>query len=289
MMETIIMKFNKTIQMLIFGRELSGLIMCELDNWNGRVYKTSRADLTNLSKREDSSHTGVYFLFGKDEDNRDVVYIGEGEDVYMRLTQQLKVKDYWYECIVLIAKDNHLNKAHVKFLENKFYELAIASTRAVVKNDKKPTPSTVSEFDEDMLYAFIENAKLLVNALGYKVFDVLDDNFSSSDEKPRFKIERKNSVNAQGYVVADGFQVLKGSMIAKTVQSSCRASNLYMRDKLLADGTIDSNYTFTKDYVFSSPSAASVMVLGMSSNGRKEWKTKEGTTIAVHEEKLSKK
>lgn len=34
--------FDKTIQMCIFGGNPNGRIMCELSNWNGRVYKISR-------------------------------------------------------------------------------------------------------------------------------------------------------------------------------------------------------------------------------------------------------
>ena len=38
------MGFNKTIQMCIFDGNPNGRIMCELSNWNGRVYKISRND-----------------------------------------------------------------------------------------------------------------------------------------------------------------------------------------------------------------------------------------------------
>lgn len=36
------MAFSKTIQMYIFDGNPNGRIMCELSNWNGRVYKISR-------------------------------------------------------------------------------------------------------------------------------------------------------------------------------------------------------------------------------------------------------
>ena len=59
------MSFSKTIQMYIFDGNPNGRIMCELSNWNGRVYKISRNELAEFSQREDSENTGVYFLFGK--------------------------------------------------------------------------------------------------------------------------------------------------------------------------------------------------------------------------------
>ena len=82
--------FNKTIQMLIFDGDPNGMIMCELSNWNGRVYKISRRDLLKFAERRDSENTGVYFLFGKDVENNDTIYIGEAEKVLTRLKQHLK-------------------------------------------------------------------------------------------------------------------------------------------------------------------------------------------------------
>ena len=73
------MAFSKTIQMYIFDGNPNGRIMCELSNWNGRIYKISRNELSEFAKRDDSENTGVYFLFGKDESNFDTVYVGEAK------------------------------------------------------------------------------------------------------------------------------------------------------------------------------------------------------------------
>ena len=59
------MSFSKTIQMFIFDGNPNGRIMCELSNWNGRVYKISRNELPEFSQRDDSENTGVYFLLEK--------------------------------------------------------------------------------------------------------------------------------------------------------------------------------------------------------------------------------
>lgn len=178
------MSFSKTIQMFIFDGNPNGRIMCELSNWNGRVYKVSRNELSKFSHRNDSENTGVYFLFGKNEENNDTVYIGEAERMSSRLRQHLK-DEYWNDCIAIVSKDNLLNKAHVKYLENKFYLLAKNAGRAIVINNTIPTCSSISEYDEAMLQEFISNAKLLVNTLGYKVFDTIED-VSSNDIRQYF-------------------------------------------------------------------------------------------------------
>ena len=141
--------------MYIFDGNPNGRIMCELSNWNGRIYKVSRNELSVFSQRADAENTGVYFLLGKDENNTDTVYIGEAEKVCTRLKQHLHDADYWSDAIVVISKDDLLNKAHVKYLENRFYCLAQDSGRAVIINSTVPTCSSISEYDEAMLQEFI--------------------------------------------------------------------------------------------------------------------------------------
>ena len=98
--------FNKTIQMFIFDGNPNGRIMCELSNWNGRVYKIARNELNLFSDRCDANNTGIYFLFGKNELNKDSIYIGEAEKVSDRLKQHLNDHVYWNDCVAVISKDN---------------------------------------------------------------------------------------------------------------------------------------------------------------------------------------
>lgn len=280
------MSFNKTIQMCIFDGNPNGRIMCELSNWNGRVYKISRNELNNFAKRSDSVLTGVYFLFGKDEDNNDTVYIGEAEKMIVRLKQHLKDPNYWNECVAVVSKDNFLNKAHVKFLENKFYCLANDSKRVTIINNTVPTCSSISEFDESMLEEFIENAKLLVNTLGYKVFDRIDTSAieRGEEKKTLFFIKAARGADAKGLLVADGFLVVKGSKIAIDITKSMSANLVNLRKKLLNKGIINEEFLFVTDYVFTSPSLAAAIVMGRNANGRTEWKTENNVSIKEIEE-----
>jgi hypothetical protein len=274
--------------MFIFDGNPNGRIMCELSNWNGRVYKVARSELSLFSSRKDANNTGIYFLFGKDESNKDTVYIGEAEKVSDRLKQHLNDANYWNDCIAVISKDDLLNKAHVKFLENKFYKLAVDSGRFVIINSTIPTLSSVSEYDEAMLEEFIDNARLLVNTLGYKAFEPISQPSNDTNSViSLFYIQAARGADATGYTVSDGFVVRKGSVIASSTTPSMSDSLKRLRNSMLSDGTINSEFTFTKDYVFTSPSLAAAIVMGRNANGRIEWKTAEGTTIKQIEESQS--
>lgn len=273
------MSFNKTIQMIIFENNPNGMIMCELSNWNGRVFKIARSELNSFYRRNESIYTGVYFLLGRDDDNNDTIYIGEAEDMKKRLKQHLNDSNYWNDAIVVISKDNILNKAHVKYLENLFYMLAVASGRSVIVNANIPTKSSISEYDEAMLEEFISNSKLLVNTLGYKVFDTIDETTAKTDNRDTIKLYIKAARGADGVgaIVADGFVVYKGSKAAGSVTKSF--PNNKLRNKLLESGVLDENYAFTKDYIFSSPSTAASIVMGRSANGMTEWETDKGVSL----------
>lgn len=273
--------------MLIFDGNPNGRIMCELSNWNGRVYKVARNDLAKFEERNDAQNTGVYFLFGKNIDGDETVYIGEAEKICTRLKQHLKDETYWSDCIAVVSKDNVLNKAHVKYLENNFYNLAIQANRAKIINNTIPTCSSVAEFDLAMLEEFIENTKLLVNTLGYKVFDSIEENIKSMpDNHNYFYIEAARGANGKGLVVSDGFAVLKGSIVANPISKSMSSNLVKLREKLFNNGIIDANYYFVKDYIFTSPSLAAAIVMGRNANGRTEWKTKERKTIKQIEESV---
>ena len=274
------MSFDKTISIYIFDGNPNGRMMCELSNWNGRAYKVSRNELSLFAEREDLKYTCVYFLFGKDEDGADTIYIGEAEKAYDRLKQHVNDTEYWNDCVVLLSKDNHLNKAHVKYLENNFYMIAKSANRNIVLNPTVPTLSSISEYDAAMLKEFISHSKLLVNTLGYKAFEPINDISSNNViKKDLFSIIAARGANARGILVSDGFTVLKGSIVTNTVTSSMSSSLIKLKERLLQKGIINSENKFAQDYLFTSPSLAAAIVMGRNANGRTEWKNKEGKSI----------
>jgi Domain of unknown function (DUF4357) len=79
--------------------------------------------------------------------------------------------------------------------------------------------------------------------------------------------------------------VQAGSFSAKDEVASLRdhfPHVIELRADLLKSGVLvseDDKRRFTQDYTFSSPSLASAVVLGRSSNGRTDWKDASGRTL----------
>ena len=94
------MTYGKTIELFLVNGTADSLITAELSNWNGKAIKIPRIEVTACD-RDDIAQVGVYFLFCKEDDGSDSVYIGEAENVKERLIQHLrdyraeKEKYYW--------------------------------------------------------------------------------------------------------------------------------------------------------------------------------------------------
>ena len=279
------MKFGKTIKIFLIDGEPNGRMSCELSNWSGKAYKIPRIKIKDCTDRDDLTSTGVYLLFGKDDAGKDQVYIGEAESILKRLNQQLTQKDFWNEAIVFISKDGNLNKAHIKYLENRLHDIAKSANRYTVDNSIIPTQSSISESDRAEMEEFIEYIKMLVNTLGHKVFDEKRE-FKPKQKQETFFIKAARGADGQGEPTSDGFVVFKNSKAAATIVNSMTPSFITYRQKLIDEGVIidkGEHFEFADDYIFSSPSTAAVMVMGRNANGLTEWKNKAGKTLKEFE------
>lgn len=271
--------FGKTISLSLIEGDPNKRWVCELSNWNGKAYKIPRIDVKRCNDRKDLAACGVYFLFGRnDSDDKGIVYIGESENVYERLKQHDSPtgKDFWTECIVFISKDNRLNKAHIKYLEHRCYLLAKAADRYEIDNPTVPANASLTEAEQAEMEEFLYNIRMINNVLGHKVLEAVieEDAAVENTDNPTLYIQATRGANASGKQTSEGFVVFKGSQVADSITKSCPKSICVLRDKLVTNGTIDSNWTFTENKVFSSPSTAASVVMGRSANGLTEWRTK---------------
>ena len=61
---------GKNIQLYLMDGDVNGRIKCTLANWTGLAFKIPRTSLDICKDRSELKQTGVYFLFGKDENDR---------------------------------------------------------------------------------------------------------------------------------------------------------------------------------------------------------------------------
>lgn len=274
--------FGKTIRLFLVDGSVNGLTTAELSNWTGIGIRVPRIKIKDYSSRPEFHKPGVYILLGKGENNEDFAYIGEAEVIYDRLLNHISTKDFWNEVIFFGSKDKYLNKASVKYLENRLYEMTLKAGRYAISQNT-PTRSELSEAEQAELEEFLSNIKVLTATLGSRIFETLDETIEHiNQEKEVFYCRNKAGADSSGSPSTEGFIVYKDSLFMVKEQSSLADGIRLERQKMLKDGTLQIDgdfYRLTKDYVFTSSSRAADATLARSASGPLEWKTKDGVQL----------
>lgn len=287
------MVYGKSIELFLVNGSADSLITAELSNWNGKAIKIPRIEVAACN-RDDIAQAGVYFLFCKEDDSSDSVYIGEAENVKERLVQHLrdyqseKEKYYWTTAVIFIGRD--LNKALIRYLENKFVDIARSCKRYTVLTKNTYRNTVMKESQIAVMDEFVDNVKVLISALGYKVLEpvnkpvIINANESENKETEEINLHLERTIKGYGKVEADGirtsegFVVLTGSHVVPEDDGTIPAGIKEQRKKAnIMDGVLQ------EDILFSSPSGAAMFVIGKSANGLTSWKNAEGITLKVME------
>lgn len=273
-----------TLTIFVADGDPDGLQLVERSNWNGKAVVFPRATYTDVRGREEFQQTGVYLLLGPDpETDRDMVYVGEGDSVRSRLDSHLANKDFWTRGVFFIAGPGHLNKAHVKYLEHRLIQIGLAAKRAKLENGNAPGTPHLSEADTASMDVFLDYMLGLLPVLGVQAFERSSP--AAAGDVGAVLYCASGKADAKGRDTPQGFVMMAGSTASPDEVDSLSKylpGIVKLRKQLLEDGVLaaqEEGWRFTQDYTFSSPSQASAVVLGRSSNGRRDWRDASGRTL----------
>lgn len=185
---------------------------------------------------------------------------------------------------VIISKDGNLNKAHIKYLEHEFYKTAVEAGRYSIDNSNVPVKANVSEPYQAESAEFMYNAKILVNALGHKVFEKISGSGNQSQESQNLYYLKHTNGTARCIQTTDGFILLKCSKIHKESAISFDKGLKNKVEQSRASGEII-NDTLQVDKIFAGSSAAAAFAAGYSISGPQSWKNENGETLKSVESK----
>jgi hypothetical protein len=264
----------------------NGLRTAEIGLSTCKAVMAPRVALDALSRRGEARRTGVYVLIGDDEQHaaRRAVYVGEGDDVFVRIRKHDEEKDFWEHVVLFVSKDENLTKGHVRYLEARLIQIATSARRATVMNGTAPEPPKLPEADVAEMEEFLEQTRMLASVLGVTVFETADASSSTTSVAPN---EPTLSLSGEGYeargVVRQGqIVVLKGSVARPKEAPSLSVSSRALRAELLDAGVLaktPSGLTFSQDYAFDSASGAAQVINGANVNGRTSWRLADGRTL----------
>lgn len=275
----------KTIQIFLPEGDPKGIKIASIRTRNIEVIYFSRNNLENLYKvMQKKNKVGIYFLIGLNEKEQEEIYVGEAEDVVVRIGQHNKNKDFWQKGYFVVDNNGLLTKSHIKYLENFTYNKIKEADKIILNNETEPTKSHVDEtIEADLNGDIFETIEVLLSLLiGDNIFEKIEKKSNKKDGEIFICKDSKGSY-AEGKYLENGFLVFKGAKInLNTTNSFVGGSEEKMRNFLINNKIIikeNNCYILQKDYLFKSPSIAGAIILGMRVNGWLWWKTKDGKTL----------
>ena len=283
---------------MIDGTEY-GPRISEIGNWVGKAIYSPRSSVNNIIGRLEFDNPGIYCLKGDptDEAFDEKIYIGEAENIKVRLKQHLSdpSKDF-KEIIFFISKDELLTKTQIKYLESRLVQLSIDAKTAQIENFNSPALPTLHEADISDMEYFLDQMKLILPIMGFRFLipstikhSEQNDSTKADADILKYKI-RTSSFKARMYESDQGYIVEKGSEAKKELSASCTETYRKLRRKLLETQIMvekGDKLEFAEDAIFSSPSAAANMILGRNSNGFTEWITETGKTFKQIQDEIN--
>ncbi len=301
---------GRTLKLFLVDGVPNGLLTAEIMNWTGHVITGPRSRLRELIQRPESRRTGVYFLVGADSGAgiATQVYVGETDDVAQRLAHHNRPedkggKDFWEKVCVVTSKDANLTKSHIKYLESRLLRIAQQGKRCALLNGTDPGYDNLPEADRSDMEFFLEQIQTLLPVLGFDFLRATpqptvplatlatspsgtaptpDPHVPTADvpsvDSPVFVCDvKRHEISARGREINDEFVVLQGSR-TRSAWEGVDGTYTELFKELVRSGvlalTSDGRHReFTRDYAFSSPSAAAAVVSGRSANGRTQWLT----------------
>ena len=249
----------------------------------------------NLNELKGMQRPALYLLI--DEGGKG--YIGQTKGFAARVKDHLAKKPWWTRAYVFVSASGLYNTANVEYLE--YIAIRAAQESAsydMSDNGQTPTNPTLHEWDRPEFDEVFEQIKFFLLCERCFIFEKVEECAPSTaitpqrNEPPRplFYAKRKGIV-AKGYPLLDGtksFVVLKGSLLNVEVTPSFSLKK--QREKVLESCVLKSKdaYELCEDYVFTSPSSASGVCNGYSSNGFEDWKLEDGTTLKSYLDQIKK-
>lgn len=158
---------GRSVRIYMAEGSVLGIKQAEIFNRTIQAVAFPRARLPEIRDWPETQRPGIYFLLGFDENGNNAAYIGEAQDVYSRIKQQV-VQEFWEECIIFTNKDENINS---KYLEARLIGIAKYSQRYSLKNSKEETVGKLSRSDRDAMEEILDDIKVLVGILGHKVLE----------------------------------------------------------------------------------------------------------------------
>ncbi|WP_432642824.1 DUF4357 domain-containing protein [Acidaminococcus sp.] len=238
----------------------------------------------------------VYILVGKDDNHRDVIYVGKSKNsLENRPTSHKDKCAHWLTCYVLtqFKERTFFNDGTIQYLENELNH-RIDEVKMYINTTKTTNSGTASSDDKDDSDDYLNEVYKMLYMIG------LDLITHSEEQEAAEDIAASTSMTSDYTTIPDGIYyfarrirrmgntILKGRMeVEKGTFILLPGSDVALEAGIGLAPSVDDIRNATKiengklmeRVILNSPSACSEFIIGSSCNGWLNWKTENGETI----------
>lgn len=270
------MAISKKLEIIYHNGQPDGIRSIRRHLSTMTTYVIPRPLLSEAKKLTDINRPGIYYLISENDDNKIAqIYIGQTRNGVSRLDDHNRSKDFWNKAIMFLADSKTFSLDMISGLEAYAIGKATEAKRYKVENTVNPRYE-IDEYDLPLIEEVYEEIKFIMATQGYKM-EISPNTLSEAN----ILHTTRNSVHALGIYDGDQFEVLEGSQI--DMSRKCHSEKVEkQRQTAVQNGNIIKNgekYILNVSIPFTSPSTAAMFVLGGSTNGWVEWKSKDGKTL----------
>lgn len=275
---------GRTLKLFLVHGSSASVVIAGLGVSTVLTLVAPRWALAQLLARQESKRTGVYLLVGPDPQSpaRSAVYVGEGDDVALRLIQHDKdsTKEFFERVCLVVSRDEDFTKAHCRYLESRLIAIIKATSQARVTNGTEPASKGLPEAEVADMERVLAEIELVLPTLGFDIMrsapSIATTAVSRTEPGPVWRYFG-SGFDARGREEDGLFIVAKGSLARAVEVPSASEGLKTSRALLLQDGKVQivnggQGWEFVQDVAFKSPSAAGCAVYGGNVSGPQYWK-----------------
>ncbi len=270
------MAISKKLEIIYHNGQPDGIRSIRRHLSTMTTYVIPRPLLSEAKKLSGVNRPGIYYLISENDDNKIAqIYVGQTRNGISRLDDHNRSKDFWNKAILFLADSKTFSLDMISGLEAYAIAKAHDAKRYKVENAVNPKYE-IDEYDLPLIEEVYEEIKFIMATQGYKM-----ENSKTTLNDANILHTTRNNIAGIGVYDGEKFEVLEGSQI--DMNRKCHSATIEkQRQTALQNGDIaDENGAFKLrvSVSFTSPSSAAMFVLGGSTNGWVEWKSKEGKTL----------
>ncbi|MDA5640023.1 MULTISPECIES: GIY-YIG nuclease family protein [Agrobacterium] len=275
---------GRSLELYFIDGRPDGMLTAEVFNWTGHVLMAPRTQIRDALSRPEARHAGAYILLGE-RDGEPLAYIGEGDDISLRIKNHDINKDWWTSVAIITTSANNLHKAHAQYIEARLIEKARSVGRMKLDNGNSPARPTLNEAARANMESFLDYLYLVLPAVRVDMFlentrpaSATSTIALTSTVGAEFELtSARHALQAVARLVEGEFIVEAGSTARSEWEGKSEHTYRRLYDELVNSSVLlpdGAHRRFASNYAFKSPSAAAAVIFGRAANGQTEWKQK---------------